>query len=208
MHYTLSELILEVIQNAIESEAGIIIADILETPEELNVYVADNGKGMSEDKLSQIRDPYFTDGIKHEKRKVGLGIPFLAQTLSMTDGKFDITSEPEKGTSLFAKFNLQHIDTPPMGDVIGLFTQALCFWGSYELVINRKYTKEEEEQGYSLIRSELMEALGGSLEDSDSIIMLKKYITSQEEDISKGGNHGKDEPRRIKKTSGRKEESN
>jgi hypothetical protein len=36
--------------------------------------------------LKKIQDPFFTDGTKHIKRKVGLGIPFLMQAVSLSGG--------------------------------------------------------------------------------------------------------------------------
>ncbi len=184
MHYSLSEMILDLLQNSVEAGSGEITLELLREMDILTVRLTDNGCGMTEGELERARDPFFTDGIKHKHRKVGLGIPFLIQTVEQTDGLFNIHSEKNKGTSLDIQFNLGNVDTPPEGDWPGLFLQALCFEGDYELIIRRTIISENgKESGYELRRSELQDILGDFTE-SGAMLLLRDYLRSQEDELS------------------------
>lgn len=177
-------MVADLTQNAVEAKSTEVIVEFIETVNFLTVYIRDNGKGMSPETLSRIKDPFYTDGVKHPKRKVGLGVPFLIQTIAETGGDWDITSKLGVGTTVYAKFDLQNIDTPPMGDVPGLFRQLLTFPGDYEMRIIRKKTENgasAPKLDYTVIRSDLIDALGG-LENAGSLVLLGEYLTSQETD--------------------------
>ncbi|HOX48159.1 MAG TPA: sensor histidine kinase, partial [Spirochaetales bacterium] len=79
MHYSLGDYVLDIAQNAVESGAGTVRIDFAETEESFSVAVADDGVGMAEEELARALDPFYTDGKKHARRKVGLGLPFLVQ---------------------------------------------------------------------------------------------------------------------------------
>ncbi len=106
MHFSLSDCVLDLVQNSIEAEASQINLCIDQNDRLFSVHIGDNGCGMTEEELKMATDPFYTDGKKHVHRKVGLGLPFLVQTISMTDGTFDIKSEKGVGTSIDNKFNL------------------------------------------------------------------------------------------------------
>ena len=95
MHYTLSDMILDLVQNSIEAKAPRITLDLIRSGNILTVRLADNGCGMTEGELKKASDPFYTDGIKHSGRKIGLGIPFLIQTVEQADGSFEIQSEKD-----------------------------------------------------------------------------------------------------------------
>ncbi len=179
MHYTLSDCILDLFQNSVEANSSTIVLDLIQDEESLKVRLLDNGKGMDKDTLSRVQDPFFTDGIKHKNRKVGLGIPFLIQTTEMTDGSFELTSTPGEGTELNIKFNLKHWDTPPIGDLVSLMISQMAFDGDYEFICNREDSTRN--LTYSVTRSELIEVLG-DLTQVTNMILLKEFISSQELD--------------------------
>ena len=91
MHYTLSDLIADIVQNSVEADSSQITLELDETQTGLTVYIRDNGKGMSEETLKKVQNPFYTDGIKHPNRKIGMGIPFLIQTVTQTEGDYKIT---------------------------------------------------------------------------------------------------------------------
>jgi len=183
MHYSLSDMILDLVQNSVEAEAKTIHLDLLKCENDLTVRLTDNGCGMTEGQLEKAKDPFFSDGIKHKHRRVGLGIPFLIQTVEQADGRFTIHSEKNKGTSLDIKFNLGNVDTPPEGDWAGLFLQTLCFEGDYELIITRKIISDAgRESEYTLRRSELQDILG-NFNESGAMILLRDFLKSQEEEL-------------------------
>ncbi|NLK46449.1 MAG: sensor histidine kinase [Treponema sp.] len=181
MHYTICDLLADLTQNAVEADASKVTVEFLETDTELKVYIRDNGKGMDAETLKRVSDPFFTDGIKHPNRKVGLGIPFLIQTTTETGGEWNIDSVPNKGTTVFARFDLINIDTPPIGDVVGFFRQILLFNSTipeYDLEIIRK-KQGKLNCSYKIMRTELIEALG-SINDVQALSLMRTYLESLE----------------------------
>ncbi len=186
MHYTLCDMFSDLTENSVDAGAMLVTVEFSETESELAIRITDNGKGMSAEQLAKATDPFWTDGIKHPGRKIGLGIPFLIQTAELCGGNWKITSndgsdsDAPRGTVLEARFDLKNIDTPPVGDVTGYFRQILCFNRPYELVIVRRRGTEE----YTVKRSELLEALGlseqGLFEDADSLALLAQYLEANE----------------------------
>jgi len=175
---TICDFLIDITQNSIEAGSSVITIDVLEENNIITFCIGDNGKGMDEETLTRVKDPFFTDGIKHKKRKVGLGIPFLMQTIESLNCEFDIKSEVDYGTSLYYSFDMNNIDCPPLGDLPGSFCSLMLFEGDYELSIYRK----RNNNSYKISRNELRDVLG-SLVDAESIILAKKYIISQEEDL-------------------------
>lgn len=185
MHFTLTDFLMDAVQNSIEAEAAHVELSLAQTDEDLTVRLADDGCGMTEGELEKAKDPFYTDGKKHKARKVGLGIPFLMQTVSMTEGSFDIQSEKGKGTVLTVRFNLKHWDTPPLGNLVTLFYQILTYPGEYEMILNRSFKGCRGEESYRISRQEMIEVLG-DLEDAGAVGLLRQYIQSQEEDLREG----------------------
>jgi len=182
MHFSLSDCVLDLVQNSIEADAGKVLLSLNQTTESFKVGIKDDGCGMSEAELKMATDPFYTDGKKHIHRKVGLGLPFLIQTLSMTDGNFDISSEKGKGTSIDIEFNLKNIDTPPVGDIISLLYQVMCFEGSYGMSAERSYADDKGSDSYTVNRKEMQDILG-DLNSVSSLSLLRDFITSQEEEL-------------------------
>ena len=204
MHFTLTDLVTDITQNGAESGAETVELYISEKQDslgkgEFRFTVKDNGKGMSGEQLKRVQDPFVTDGIKHPHRKVGLGIPFLIQTAEASGGgwKMESKKRPEApvseasdvsgegstgpfGTEVSAWFDLGNVDTPPIGDVPGMFRTVLLFDGPAEMVIKRLRETPEGSVEYEVKKTELADALGG-LEDTQSLILLDQYLRSLEE---------------------------
>jgi hypothetical protein len=184
MHFTLADLIADITQNACESGADLAELDIKEggpsnESGEFRFEVKDNGKGMTEEQLQKAVDPFVTDGVKHPHRKIGLGLPFLIQTAEQSGGGWDVKSEKGKGTTATAWFDLNNVDTPPVGDLPGMFRTVLMFNGPAEIIIRRQRGGDMP-LDYEIRKTELSEALGG-LEDVASLLLLKQYLCSLEE---------------------------
>lgn len=181
MHNSIGDMIVDCLQNSVEAQASSIVLSVLETEDFLDVTIVDNGRGMSKEQLSRAVDPFYTDGVKHKRRRVGLGLPFLRQTVEMTESNWSIQSEEGVGTRLWFRLNLKHIDLPPLGDLSLAFFSSLIFEGSYELEIHRQYGEENGIE-YSLTRSQLLEALG-SFEDAEALSLLKHFLKTHESEI-------------------------
>ena len=194
MHFTLCDMLSDLTQNAVEAGSTVIRVSLRETDRDLSVTIEDNGKGMTPDELKRATDPFYTDGIKHPGRRVGLGIPFLIQTAESTGGTWKISSSKgeteaeggnRRGTVVEARFDLTNIDTPPVGDVTGYFRHVLTFDGRYEMTISRSLEKDGHTVEYTVRRSELLETLGleseGTFTDVNSLALLGQYLESMEE---------------------------
>jgi hypothetical protein len=181
-------MITDITQNGAESGASLVELELCETLDspgagsrgELRFTVKDNGKGMTDGELERAQDPFVTDGIKHPHRKVGLGLPFLIQTAEQSGGGWKIESKKHSGTTVSAWFDLGNVDTPPVGDIPGMFRTVLIFDGPAEMVIRRSREIAGERVDYEVRKTELIDALGG-LEDTQSLILLNQYLHSLEE---------------------------
>ncbi|MCL2689460.1 MAG: sensor histidine kinase [Chitinispirillia bacterium] len=179
MHYTLSDYLIDLVQNSVEAKASVIDVSMLESDRSIKITIADNGKGMDEAVLSRVRDPFFTEAGKHDKRKVGLGLSFLAQFISQCSGTWDITSQKGVGTSLFFNYSLKNIDAPPAGNLVSAIVTLMGLTGEFELTFNRTLNDDS----YAVSRSEVIDALG-DLSDAHSLIALRKYLKSLEDELS------------------------
>ncbi|MGI6433327.1 MAG: ATP-binding protein [Sphaerochaetaceae bacterium] len=141
--------------------------------------VVDNGKGMSEEVRKRVSDPFYTDGVKHTRRKVGLGIPFLIQAVEACGGNFDLQSKKGEGTHVFFSFLLDHIDCPPLGNLATAFVALLSYGGTYQMMIKRKLTTFDQTEMYELDRLQLLDVLG-DMHTSGNLQLLKTYVESFE----------------------------
>lgn len=176
MHFTITDFIIDIVQNSCEADARLVAVELRESQKYVDVRVRDDGKGMDDREMARALDPFVTDGRKHPGRKVGLGLPFLKQAIDQSCGSFSLSSEKGKGTEVDFRFDKEQIDCPPLGDVSGLFLTILCLPGGQEMTIARTKTTGS----YALKKSELAEALG-DLEHGSSLVLLKQYLRSQEE---------------------------
>jgi anti-sigma regulatory factor (Ser/Thr protein kinase) len=108
--------LLDIAENSIDAGADRIEMRIEEDSlrDLLLLEVRDNGRGMDEETMTKATDPFYTTKIV---RRVGLGLPFLSQAAEECDGKFSITSERGRGTTISASFTHSHIDRKPLGDI-------------------------------------------------------------------------------------------
>lgn len=110
--------ILDIVQNSISANATLIEIRIRENLE-INVFdvlIKDNGKGMDDEFLEQVTDPYTTT---RTTRKVGMGIPLLKHSAEQSNGYVKVYSAKQVGTTIEATFQRDHIDRPPLGDIAG-----------------------------------------------------------------------------------------
>ena len=189
MHFTLTDLVTDIAQNGIESGGSLVELRVSETVDsggkgEFRFTVKDNGKGMSSEDLKLAQDPFVTNGVKHPGRKVGLGLPFLIQTAEQSGGGWNIESKEASldshGTEVSAWFDLGNVDTPPVGDIPGMFRTLLLFGGPEEMLIHRTREAPGDRIDYELRKTELADVLG-DLEDAQSLILLDQYLRSLEE---------------------------
>ncbi|MFO8063922.1 MAG: ATP-binding protein [Spirochaetota bacterium] len=178
MHYTLCDYLLDLFQNALEAGSTETSVHWEEDGNNVNLVVEDTGRGMTEQQLRRARDPFYTEPGKHPERRVGLGLPFLLQTVEATGGDIGIQSEPGEGTRIDCRLDLGHVDTPPVGDLADTFVQMCLYEGDYEVRITRR----RGERSYSVSRGELTEALG-ELNSAASVSLLRRYMRGLEQEL-------------------------
>ena len=108
--------ILDIAQNSITAGASLITIEVNENTVDhtLLIGIYDNGKGMSEDQVRSVIDPFFTT---RTTRKVGMGIPLFKMAAEQTGGRLEIKSEIGVGTEVRAYFMTDSVDFTPLGDV-------------------------------------------------------------------------------------------
>ncbi|TVQ96067.1 MAG: ATP-binding protein [Spirochaetaceae bacterium] len=187
MHWTLAHMILDLTHNSIEAGASRVEVRIAEEGSRLRVAIIDNGKGMDEATRKRAIDPFYTEPGKHPSRRVGLGLPFLVQTVEQTGGTYRLDSKPGVGTEVHFTVDTAHLDCPPLGSIVDLAVMLFCFDGDYELILHRSRTQggtsfSGPPTEYTVARSEMQDALG-DLADLESRALLEDYLQGCESEI-------------------------
>jgi len=110
--------LLDIAENSVAAGAKRVQITVKEDVhnDRLNIVVQDDGKGMDEQLLARVTDPFVTS---RTTRKVGLGIPLLKAAAEACNGCLRIASQPGRGTRLEVDFQRSHIDRMPLGDLAG-----------------------------------------------------------------------------------------
>ncbi|HSB04019.1 MAG TPA: sensor histidine kinase [Thermodesulfobacteriota bacterium] len=147
--------VLDVIENALEAGASWIQVRIDEDlkADLLAIEIVDNGRGMSEELLHQVLNPFYTT---RKTRHVGLGLPLFREAARRCDGELVIQSKPGKGTCVKATFRHSHIDRAPMGDIPTALLAALLCGQTVDL----DYTHNVEGRTFQLKTAEIRKELG------------------------------------------------
>ncbi|WP_345807384.1 ATP-binding protein [Bacillus pumilus] len=93
----MKQLFINLIKNAIEAmpEGGSIYISTEKVLNEWKITIQDEGKGMSEEDIQKIYDPFFST----KKEGTGLGLTICATILKDHHGTMDVSSELGKGTA-------------------------------------------------------------------------------------------------------------
>lgn len=168
--------ILDIMHNAIAAEASVIRLELIEDTKDdvLSFSIIDNGKGMSEEMVARVIDPFTTS---RKTRKVGLGIPLLKAAAEQTGGGIALSSVIGEGTTITARFGYHHIDRQPLGDMketmLGLIT-------SYQ-EISFVYTHRVDEKEYTLDTRQMRELLGDiSFQEPEVMLWLSAFLEENE----------------------------
>ena len=170
--------ILDIAQNSIKANAqNIKITLIEENGEYLMIHISDDGDGMNQNTLANIKNPFHTS---RKTRKVGLGIPFLTMATEQTGGSLTVKSRAkddfpgEHGTDVTAMFNMTHIDFPPFGDLAE--TVAVLIFANPDLDFDFKHIKADKT--IQIETKQLREQLGDvPLSEVEVYSWIKDYLT-------------------------------
>jgi hypothetical protein len=117
--------ILDIAENSVRAGAKTVFIDITEDrmKDRLAIGIRDDGAGMDEATLKKAMDPFYTS---KKVRRVGLGLPMLAEASERAGGSFAIESCEGMGTRVAAGFQHSHIDRQPLGDLTGAFMALIA----------------------------------------------------------------------------------
>lgn len=147
--------ILDIAGNSVRAGARNIDIVIKELTND-NVFefsIVDDGSGIPDKIFKTIKDPFTTS---RTTRKVGLGIPFLNDTCELCGGSLEIQTELGHGTKLIAKMLYDHIDRPPLGDIVSTIVGLVT---SNE-TINIHYSHYYNETLFEFSTNEVKEVIG------------------------------------------------
>lgn len=165
--------ILDIVENSFDAGADKIEIGIVEdlTNNTLRLSVKDNGRGLTERETAQATNPFYTT---KEKKRVGLGIPLLAQASREAGGEFHIQSQPGGGTTISASFIHDHIDRKPLGDIPETLVVLIASRGGKADIL---YKHQKDGDSFSLDTRELKRELKDiPLTHPDVLSILKTKI--------------------------------
>jgi hypothetical protein len=147
--------LLDIAENSTRALAKTVVLKVREDTgtDRLTLDIEDDGQGMDSEALTKALDPFYTT---KTVRRVGLGLPMLAQAAERTGGKLMLESAPGKGTRLVATFGLRHLDRQPLGDVAGSLVALIA--GNPD--VHFFYVHEHNDRVYSLDTDDLKKELG------------------------------------------------
>lgn len=151
----LSMHILDIAMNSIKANASLVEITVKEKKQDdvLVLIIEDNGHGMDETAIKQVLNPFYTT---RTTRRVGFGLPLLAQNVELTNGTIEIKSRPGDGTKVICQFGYSHIDRVPLGNINETITSLIMM----EPSLNFRYIHEVNEQTYVLDTREIKQVLG------------------------------------------------
>ncbi|MBN1634943.1 MAG: ATP-binding protein [Deltaproteobacteria bacterium] len=147
--------ILDIAENSTRAGASLVEIIIQEDLKHdiFSIEIKDNGAGMDKETLEKTMDPFYTT---KKVRRVGLGLPMLAQAARATGGSFSIESDIGCGTRVYAEFQHSHIDRQPLGDIAGVITALIL--GNPE--VDFVYIHKKDSLSYSLDTREIRQGIG------------------------------------------------
>lgn len=147
--------ILDIAQNSITAGASLITIEIAEdtATKTLIIGIYDNGKGMSEEQVRSVIDPFFTT---RTTRKVGMGIPLFKMAAEQTGGSLQIKSELGVGTEVRATFKTDSVDFTPLGDVAATVQMLISMNTDRDFI----YRRLVDGRDFTLDTREVKEILG------------------------------------------------
>lgn len=155
---------LDIAENSLRAGSMVIRITLSEEKNAVTLKIEDNGCGMDEETLAHIADPFFST-----KGKIGLGVALLKSSAERTGGKFAVLSQKNRGTTVTAVFNKEHIDCPPVGDTVS----TLAVLAVSECRILYTHTK-----GGKSVQLDT-ETFSGENSDCEKIISVKNYLHSR-----------------------------
>lgn len=172
--------ILDIAENSLKAKATLTEILLFEDEETLIITIRDNGTGMKKEMCERVIDPFCTS---RTTRKVGLGIPFFKLSAEQTGGSFRIESRfyedfPENhGTVVEAKYNKNHIDFTPLGDVTETLVTLIQGHPDTDIYFCHTKNGNSVELDTRALRAELGDEI--SLSEIEILCWIREYLNEQ-----------------------------
>ncbi len=173
--------ILDIAQNSIVAGASLTEIVVREDTEkkELLIGIYDNGKGMTEEQVSNVQDPFFTT---RTTRKVGMGIPLFKMAAEQTGGTFKIDSKVGIGTRVEAVFKTDSIDFTPVGNMEATISTIVSMNEDKDFI----YIRSLDDKEFTFSSAEIKQILDGVPLSEPSVIMwIEGHIKEQTDELFK-----------------------
>lgn len=170
--------ILDIVENSINADASKIEIIIEDNAQRniLAIIIEDNGRGMNNEILKMVDDPFFTT----KGKKVGLGIPLLKQSTIECEGSFSIKSIPGKGTTINATFRRDHIDRKKIGNLTSTLMTIIAGHPDIVLSLSYKITLPDEVINFYFNTRDIKKNLGDIPINTPPVLKFIKEYLSQE----------------------------
>ncbi len=171
--------ILDIAENSTRAGASFIEITIIEDLERdiFSFEIRDNGSGMDQETLNRAMDPFYTT---KKVRRIGLGLPMLAQAADRAGGNFEIESHPGEGTRVYAQFQHSNIDRQPLGDMPGVMNALILGNPDRDFL----YTHMKNGNTYTLDTREIRHELGDiPLNHLDVLAMIRDNVREGIEEL-------------------------
>lgn len=171
--------ILDLLENSVEAGATRIELTIDEdlSADRLTIEVMDNGRGMDEETLARVLDPFFTT---RKTRRVGLGLPLFSAAAELCNGDLRVESQVGEGTRVIVTFQHSHIDRAPLGDIQSTLMAVLLA----ERPVDLHYVHRINGRAFEFDTAEIREVLGNvPLSHPAARRWLSEFIRRGEDDV-------------------------
>lgn len=91
-----------IVRNSIQAmeKGGILLVEIIEEEDQILINFQDTGVGMTNEQVSKLGEPSFS----LEKEGTGIGLTFVYRIIQLYNGKIEISSEINEGTTINITF--------------------------------------------------------------------------------------------------------
>ncbi|HBI47902.1 MAG TPA: ATP-binding protein, partial [Smithella sp.] len=146
--------ILDIAENSVRAGARLIEINIDEDTanDSLSIEIIDDGQGMKEEDIKKVLDPFYTT---KTVRRVGLGLPLLADATQRSGGHLNLESKEGNGTTIKATFGLSHVDRQPMGDIISTLIILIAGNSDVDFLFKHRNNDRQFEMDTRTIRNEI-----------------------------------------------------
>jgi hypothetical protein len=146
--------ILDIAENSVRADAKLIEIAINEDTANdfLSIEIIDDGHGMNQNEIKKVLDPFYTT---KTVRRVGLGIPLLADAAQRSGGNLQLESTEGKGTTVKSTFCLSNVDRQPMGNIISTIIILIAGNSDVDFFYKHRHNDRRFELDTRVIRKEI-----------------------------------------------------